>query len=174
MRMNQTIAVAILLSLFAVPGVALGDPFDDRIQGPREQLSATGSFGGDTFFKRPSRAASSAFSEPRQTVPTGLAMIESISGTVLLPRGQHLLEAQLVAGYQDPVRTEVLATLDWRLIAVTPEGSYFTLHLRGPVVVNDLSAFSVLVLRDAAGAANNGDKAEVAVTLSYVIPTGPK
>jgi hypothetical protein len=161
-------AVVIVLSLLAAPLRA--QDFNDQIEGPRQQVSVVGSFNGDTFFKRPTRGISVTNNEPNQPVSGGSAVVESLSGTVLLPRGQHLLEAQILDGYQDPVRSEVLATLDFRLVAVAPEGNYYALHLRGPFRVPDLSAFSLQLLRDAAA---SGEKADVSAVLSVVQPERP-
>ena len=161
--------LAIMIVLGAMAASARAQDFDDQIHGPRQQLAVAGDFVGDTLFKAPTRPISISFNEPRKFA-TGSAILESLSGTVQLPPGQHILKAQIVNSAQDPVGGEVLATLDYTLVAVTPQGAYYALHLRGSIRVPDLNAFGLLVLRDAT---NSGERAEVSAMLNYVQPTTP-
>ena len=122
------LVLGILLSLS--PSTHAQD-FDDSISGPRRQLSVTAGFNGDTMFKQPVRGVSQTNGETPSPI-TGSGWVISVSGYVMLPHGQHLLKVQIVNGFTDPVRSEVLATLDYALIAVTPDGSYYARSLRGP------------------------------------------
>ena len=168
MQLTRTY-LAVMIVLGSMAASARAQDFNDRIQGPRQQLAVGGVFVGDTLFRQPTRPISVSYNEPRKFA-NGSAVVESLSGTVLLPPGQHILKAQIVNSMQDPVGGEVLATLDYVLVAVTPQGAYYTLHLRGPIRVPDLNAFSLLVLRDAT---NGGERAEVSAMLSYVQPAAP-
>jgi hypothetical protein len=160
---KSSVAVALLLVLVLSGLPARAQDFDDSIRGPRQQLSLAMPFSGDAAFKQPTRAISETYGEPRQLV-TGSGWVTSVSGYVLLPRGQHVLKVQIVNGTTDPIRSEVLATLDYDLSAVAPEGNYYALSLPGPVRIADLNNFSVLVLRDAA----SSDRAEVTAMLGIV------
>ena len=60
---------------------------------------------------------------------TGTAVVESISGQIMLPRGQHIARAQIVNSITDPVRSEVLATLEFTLAAVTDDYAFYTVSL---------------------------------------------
>ena len=111
------------------------------------QLSVVARFNGDTAFAQPTRGISETNREPRQIV-SGAAMVESVSGYIFIPAGAHVLKAQLVNNITDPVHAEVLATLDYTLTAVTPEGCYYVISLRAPARVPDVKELSVLVLRD--------------------------
>ena len=158
----------ILITLVCLPTLTRGQVFADQSQGPRQQMTASGGFTGDTFFRQPVRGISVTHGEPRQPL-SGSAVVESLSGTVFMPRGQHILKAQIIHGNQDAVRGEVLATLDYVLAAVTPEGEYYRLQLRGPFRVSDLGTLGVLILRDR----TDGDKGDIAVMLNYLQPARP-
>jgi hypothetical protein len=165
-RFAATLAVLCFLILVAPPAL-LADQAE--VFGPsatRRQLYLTGTFTGDTMFKQPMMAVSETFREPRQVV-MGTAMIESISGQIMLPRGQHITRAQMVNSITDPVRSEVLATLDFTLVSVTDEYAFYTVSLRSPVRIPDANAFGIVVLRDASMAARNG---EVSMMLSILQP----
>ena len=159
---------AVLITLVCLASLTRGQAFADQSQGPRQQVAAAGEFTGDTFFKQPMRGISVTHGEPRQLL-AGSAVIESLSGTIRLPHGQHILKAQILNGNQDPVRGEVLATLDYVLVTVAPEGEYYRLTLRSPVRIPDLGAFGVLVLRDR----TDGNTGDVAVMLNYLQPARP-
>jgi hypothetical protein len=164
---RTTAGLLTLLLLTAVrPTRAGGVPdFDDSIAGPRRQRSVVAPFAGDAAIAQPVNPASQAFRETRVPV-TGSGWVTSVSGYCLLPAGEHLLKAQIVAGTTDPVRSEVLATLDYTLVAVTPDGCYYAVSLSGlPVRVPDLGAFSVFVLRDGAGPST---RAEMTAMLNVV------
>jgi len=111
------------------------------------QLSVVAHFNGDTVFAQPTRGISETNREPREVV-SGAALVESVSGYIFMPAGTHVLKAQLVNNITDPVHAEVLATLDYTLTAVTPEGCFYVISLRSPARVPDLKSLSVLVLRD--------------------------
>ena len=118
------------------------------------------------MFKQPTLGVSETYGEPKQVV-MGSAVIESISGQIMLPRGQHIARVQMVNSMTDPVRSEVLATLDFALTGVTDEFMFYTVSLRSPVQIPDASAFSVVVMRHTATAARNG---EVALMLNILQP----
>ena len=164
-RFPMTLAILVFLVLVAPPALADGD----EAFGPgttRRQLQLTGGFVGDTMFKQPTFAVSETYREPRQAV-IGSAVVESISGHIMLPRGQHIARLQIVNSITDPVRAEVLATLDFTLAAVTDEFAFYTVSLRSPVRIPDANAFGVMVLRDTTDAARNG---EVALVLNILQP----
>jgi hypothetical protein len=155
-----------LLLLSVVPARAGAPDFDDALSGPRQQLSVVAGFQGDVAFAQPVRGVSQTGGETRTPV-SGSGWVTSVSGYVLLPRDQHILRAQIVSGHADPVRTEVLATLDYVLVAVTPQGCYYALSLDGlPARIDNLGDFSVVVLRDAADTASAG--AEMTAMLNLV------
>lgn len=159
---------AFIMAALCLAPLTRGQAISDQPQGPRQQVAATGGFAGDTFFKQPTRGISATHGEPRQPL-TGSAVVESLSGIVRLSSGQHLLKAQILNSNQDPVRGEVLATLDYVLVTVTPQGDYYRLQLRSPFRVPDMGVFGVLVLRDGI----DGESGEVAVMLSYLQPARP-
>ena len=82
--------LAILVFLFLVALACSRD----RIVGDfgpsptRRQLQVVGTFAGDTMFKQPTPGVSETFREPRKPV-TGTAIVESISGHIMLPRAAH-------------------------------------------------------------------------------------
>jgi hypothetical protein len=165
-RFAVTLAILCFLVLIAPPAL-LADQAD--VFGPnptRRQLHVVGTFTGDAMFKQPMLAVSETLGEPRQII-TGSAVAESISGQIILPRGQHIARAQIVNGITDAVRSEVLATLDFTLVSVTDEYAFYTVSLRSPVRIPDASAFGIVVLRDTATAARNG---EVALMLNILQP----
>src|SRR4051812_40655046 len=148
-RFACTLAVLCFIVLIAPPAL-LADQAE--VFGPsptRRQLHVIGAFTGDTVFRQPTLAVSETFREPRQAV-MGTAMIESVSGQIMLPRGQHILRAQLVNSTTDRVRGEVRATLDFALGGVTEEQPFYTVSLRSPGRTPDASAFGIVVLRDTA------------------------
>ena len=166
-RFPITLAILVFLVLVAPP--ALADQAD--VFGPnpaRRQLRVVGTFAGDTMFKQPSVAVSEQFGEPKQVL-SGSAFIESISGEVMLPRGQHIARIQLVNSITDPVRSEVLATLEFTLAAVTDEYTFYTVSLASPVRVPDVNTFSVVVIRDI-GATATPRKGEVALMFNILQP----
>ena len=168
MKSNRlTITLAILVFLVLVAPPALADQSDAFGPNPtRRQLQAVAPFTGDAMFKQPLLAVSETFGEPRKVV-MGSAVVESISGQIALPRGQHVMRAQIVNSSTDPVRSEVLATLDFTLTAVTDEHMFYTVSLRSPVRIPDAAAFGVVVMRDTATASRNG---EVALVLHILQP----
>jgi hypothetical protein len=166
-RFSVTLAVLVFLVLVAPPALAdSADAFGPNAA--RRQLRVVAPFNGDTMFKQPTMAISQAFGEPRQVV-MGSAVVESISGQVMLPRGQHISRVQLVNGITDPVRREVLATLEFTLAAVTDDYAFYTVSLPSPVRIPDANAFSVVVLRDLAATATTRN-GEVALMLNILQP----
>ena len=164
-RPSLTLAALVFLFLVAPPALAQeGEPFGPHPT--RRQLHAVGAFAGDAMFKQPMVGVSETFQEPRKTV-TGTAVVESVSGHIMLPRGQHLWRLQLVNSVTDPVRSEVLATLEFTLASVTDDFVFYAVSLRSPVRIPDANAFGVFVLRDAATASRNG---EVALVLNIIQP----
>ena len=166
-RFTLTLSILVFLVLVAPP--ALADQVD--VFGPnptRRQLRVVGTFAGDTMFKQPSVAVSETFGEPKQVL-SGTAFIESISGQIVLPRGQHVGRVQLVNSITDPVRSEVLATLEFTLAAVTDEYAFYTVSLAAPVRVPDVNAFGVVVIRDI-GTTTTPRKGEVALMFNILQP----
>ena len=158
-------AVLVFIVLVAPPALGQAEePFGPHPT--RRQLQAAGRFSGDAMFKQPALRPSETFQEPRHTV-TGMAVVESVSGHIMLPRGQHIARVQLVNSINDPVRSEVLATLEFAVAGVTDEFVFYAVSLRSPVRVPDVSAFGVFVQRDTATASRNG---EVAVMLNIIQP----
>ena len=139
MRSSRTTIVALVVLV-----ASLAPPV--RAEVP-SQLSVVARFNGDTVFAQPTRGISETHREPQQVV-SGAAVVESVSGYVFVPFGSHVLKAQLVNNITDPVHAEVLATLDYTLTAVTPEGCFYAISLRAPARVPDVKTLSVLVLRD--------------------------
>lgn len=165
-RLTATLAILCFVVLVAPPAL-LADQSD--VFGPnatRRQLYLTGTFTGDTMFRQPSFPVSETFREPRQVI-MGTAMIESISGQIMLPRGQHITRAQIVNSITDPVRSEVLATLEFTLVSVTDEYGFYMVSLRSPVRIPDANAFGIVVLRDVGTAARNG---EISMMLNILQP----
>ena len=166
-RFTATLGILVFLFLIAPP--ALGESSDALGPNPtRRQLHVAGSFVGDTMFKQPTLAVSETFGEPRQVV-SGSAVVESISGQIVLPRGQHITRAQIVNSITDPVRSEVLATLEFRLAAVTDDYAFYTVSLPSPVRIPDANAFGIVVLRDIAATATTR-KGEAALMLNIIQP----
>jgi hypothetical protein len=138
---------------------------DDSITGPRRQLSVVGQFNGDTMFMQPNQGISVTNGQPRQPL-SGSGWVTSVSGYITLPADQHILEAQILEGHQDPVHTQVLGNLNYTPVAVTPAGIDYALSLDGPARVGHLNDFSVMVLRDQY--ASSSSSGEVTAMLNIV------
>jgi hypothetical protein len=165
-RFTATLAILCFVVLVAPPSLMADQA---EVFGPsatRRQLFLTGTFTADTMFKQPLLAVSETWREPKQVIG-GTAVIESISGQIMLPRGQHIVRAQIVNSIFDPVRSEVPATLDFSLVSVTDEYAFYTVSLRSPVRIPDANAFGVVVLRAWGTAARNG---EVSMMLNILQP----
>jgi hypothetical protein len=87
----------------------------------------------------------------------------------MLSRGQHIGRVQLVKSITDPVRSEVLATLEFTLAAVTDDYAFYTVSLRSAVRVPDVNTFGVVVIRDI-GATATPRRGEVALMLNILQP----